>query len=287
MSRPLAHLTSIHVCSKPAHVGGPVTGPGATTVLVTGLPTARYSDMARCTGTAEIDAISMGAPTVFIGKLPAARLADPTHHGGVVAMGELSVLIGEPPPSVSVIRRGKMLVIVDRKTKTITIVGVQEYEGTGATPEFIAAATDCINTTWGGPTTFEGEPYEVDCMVSGRHVGELRDPLANEIKVVQTSVPFSVTSTGLYPSNQTVNGDGPGLQYTTDEDDGRVVAAHEFGHSMGLPDEYIELPPYPDGTRHIEHTGPPGGLMGHIEPGSRPTAHNFDTLVHGKGLSGT
>jgi uncharacterized Zn-binding protein involved in type VI secretion len=285
MSRPLAHLTSNHVCAKAAHVGGPVTGPGATTVIVKGIPAARYSDMAQCVGTAEIDALSMGAPTVFIGKLPAARLAEPTEHGGVVTAGELSVLIGDPPPSVSVIRRGKMLLIVNRDTKTITMVGVQEYEGAGASPEFIAAATDCINTTWSGPTTFEGEPYEVDCMVTGRHVGAAHDPLANEINVVQTSVPFSVTSTGLYPSNQAMNGNGPGLQYTTDEDDNRVVAAHEFGHSMGLPDEYVELAPYPDGRRHIERTGPPGGLMGYIEPGSRPTARNFDTLLRGKGRS--
>jgi len=284
MSRPLAHLTSNHVCSKPAHVGGPVTGPGATTVLVHGLPAARYSDMAQCTGTVEIDAISMGSPTVFIGKLPAARLADETHHDGVVAMGELSVLIGEPPPSVSVVRRGKMLVIIDRNAKTITIVGVQEFEGTGATPEFIAAATDCINTTWGGPTTFEGEPYEVDAMVSGRHVGDVHDPLANEIGVVKTTDPLAVTSKSKKPSNQAAYGNGLGRQYTTDEDDGHVVAAHEFGHSMGLPDEYIELPPAPNGDRQIQHTGPPGGLMGYVGPGSRPTSDNFETLIHGKGL---
>jgi len=253
-------------------------------VLASGIPAARYSDMAQRLGTAEVDAVSMGAPTVFIGKLPAGRLGDPTQHGGVVVTGETSVLVGEPPASVSVVRRGKMLVIVDRDTKTITIVGVQELEGTGASPEFIAAATDCINTTWRGPTTFEGQPYEVDCMVSGRHVGAVHDPLANEINVVKTSIPLSVTSRGLYPSNQTIYGNGPGLQYTTDEDDGCVVAAHELGHAMGLRDEYIELPPDPNGDRHIKHTGPPGGLMGYVDPGSRPTADNFDTLINGKGL---
>lgn len=284
MSRPLAHLTSSHVCAKPSHVGGPITGPGATTVIVKGIPAARYSDMAQCVGSAAIDAVSMGALTVFIGKLPAARLCDPTEHGGVVAMGEMTVLIGEPPPSVSVVRRGKMLIIVNRDTKTIMIVGVQEFEGDGASPEYIAAATDCINTSWNGPTTFEGEPYEVDCMVSGRHVGAVHDPLANEIGVVKTSDPLSKTSHGDSPSNESPYGNGPGRQYSTDLDGNNPVAAHEFGHSMGLPDEYIELPKAPNGDRRIKHTGPPGGLMGYVDPGSRPTAHNFDSLIHGKGL---
>jgi hypothetical protein len=253
-------------------------------VLVGNISAARYSDMALCLGTVELDALSMGAPTVFIGKLPAGRVGDPSLHGGVVVTGDASVLVGEPPPSVTVVRRGKVLLIVNRDTKTITIVGVQEYEGTGATPEFIAKATNCINTTWSGPTTFDGEPYEVDCMVSGRHVGARHDPLANEIYVAQTPVPLSGTSSGSSPSNQPEYGDRPGLQYTTDEDDSHVVAAHEFGHSMGLPDEYAELPPYPNGKRHVDRTGPPGGLMGYTEPGSRPATENFDKLINGKGL---
>lgn len=284
MSRPVAHILSRHVCSKPGHEGGPVTGPGEPTVLVGGIPAARYSDMAQCVGTAEIDALSMGAPTVFIGKLPAGRIADPALHGGLVVTGEMSVLVGEPPPSVSVVRRGKMLIIVDRATKTITMVGVQEFEGDGASPEYIAAATECVNTSWRGPTTFEGQPYEVDCMVSGRHVGAAHDPLANEIGVVKTSDPIWVTSKGKKPSSQPFYGDGVGRQHSTDLDRGHLVAAHEFGHSLGLRDEYIELPPGPDGERQIQHTGPDGGLMGHVEPGSRPTADNFDTLIHGKGL---
>jgi uncharacterized Zn-binding protein involved in type VI secretion len=284
MSRPIAHLISRHTCAKPGHEGARMIGPGEPTVLVAGIPVARYSDMARCLGTPEIDALSLGAPTVFIGKLPAGRLGDPSLHGGLLVTGETSVLVGEPPPQVTVVRRGKMLVIVDRAAKTITLVGVQEFEGEGATPEFIATATDSINTTWRGPTTFEGQPYEVDCMVSGRKIGSIQDPLANEIHVVKTSVPLSVTSKGLFAPNQPVYGKGRGLQYTTDEDDGYVVAAHEFGHSMGLRDEYIELPAAANGERQIQHTGPPGGLMGYVDPGSRPTADNFDSLINGKGL---
>ena len=92
---PSARLTDLHTCPMVTgiipHVGGPVSGPGAPTVLIGGLPAARLSDMAVCVGPP--DTIIVGAPTVLIGGLPAARLGDSTAHGGVIVLGCFTVLI--------------------------------------------------------------------------------------------------------------------------------------------------------------------------------------------------
>ncbi|MCC8557819.1 PAAR domain-containing protein [Xanthomonas vesicatoria] len=74
------------------HVGGPIIGPGAPTVLIGGLAAARIGDAAVCVGPP--DSIVMGAPTVIISGQPAARLGDSTAHGGVISLGCFTVLIG-------------------------------------------------------------------------------------------------------------------------------------------------------------------------------------------------
>lgn len=86
----------MHTCPmsdgpKP-HVGGPILPPGEPTVLIGYMPAARVGDMATCVGPP--DAIAMGSTTVMIGNMPAARLGDPTVHGGVITVGEPTVLIG-------------------------------------------------------------------------------------------------------------------------------------------------------------------------------------------------
>ncbi|KQR12569.1 type VI secretion protein [Xanthomonas sp. Leaf148] len=94
--QPAARLTDLHVCPMVTgvvpHVGGPIIGPGAPTVLIGGLPAARIGDSAVCVGPP--DSIVMGAPTVIISGQPAARLGDSTAHGGVIALGCFTVLIG-------------------------------------------------------------------------------------------------------------------------------------------------------------------------------------------------
>ncbi|GAA4055221.1 PAAR domain-containing protein [Hymenobacter glaciei] len=96
---PAARLTDMHTCPMvtPAvppipHVGGPIVGPGMPTVLIGGLPAARVGDMAVCVGPP--DSIVMGSTTVLIGGVPAARMGDPTAHGGSIALGFPTVLIG-------------------------------------------------------------------------------------------------------------------------------------------------------------------------------------------------
>jgi len=75
------------------HVGGPITGPGATTVLLEDIPSAVVGDMCVCTGPP--DTIALGSSTVLFNDKPAARLGDTTAHGGTIAAGSATVLIGD------------------------------------------------------------------------------------------------------------------------------------------------------------------------------------------------
>jgi len=74
------------------HVGGPIMGPGAPTVFIGGLPAAKVGDIAICVGPP--DAIIKGSATVKIMGVPAARMGDKTAHGGTIAMGWPTVMIG-------------------------------------------------------------------------------------------------------------------------------------------------------------------------------------------------
>ena len=93
---PAARITDMHVCPMVTgvvpHVGGPISGPCAPTVLVGMLPAARVTDMAVCVGPP--DMIAMGSPTILICGLPAARLGSTTVHGGAIVMGLPTVLYG-------------------------------------------------------------------------------------------------------------------------------------------------------------------------------------------------
>ncbi len=96
MPMPAARLTDMHVCPMVTvlvpHVGGPITGPGAPTVMIGGLPAACMGDMAVCVGPP--DTIIKGSATVMIGGKPAARMMDTCAHGGMIVLGCFTVLIG-------------------------------------------------------------------------------------------------------------------------------------------------------------------------------------------------
>lgn len=95
-----ARITDMHVCpmQTPAfpvpipHVGGPIIGPGVPTVLIGKLPAAVVADHCICVGPP--DTIVMGSTTVLIGGKPAARMGDTCAHGGRIAIGCPTVLIG-------------------------------------------------------------------------------------------------------------------------------------------------------------------------------------------------
>jgi uncharacterized Zn-binding protein involved in type VI secretion len=93
---PAARIGDMHVCPlsdgpKP-HVGGPVSI-GCPTVMIGGMPAARVGDMCVCAGPP--DSIVMGSTTVKIGGMPAARMGDKTVHGGTIAVGCPTVMIGD------------------------------------------------------------------------------------------------------------------------------------------------------------------------------------------------
>jgi uncharacterized Zn-binding protein involved in type VI secretion len=96
MGMPAARLTDMHVCPMVTvlvpHVGGPIIGPGAPTVLIQGLPAARVSDMATCVGPPDV--IVLGSFTVLTMSMPQARIGDMTAHGGSIVLGCFTVLVG-------------------------------------------------------------------------------------------------------------------------------------------------------------------------------------------------
>jgi uncharacterized Zn-binding protein involved in type VI secretion len=96
---PAARVTDMHTCpmQTPApvpvpHVGGPITGPGAPTVLIGGLPAATVGSIAICVGPP--DSLVMGSASVLMGGMPACRIGDTTAHGGSIVLGDPTVLIG-------------------------------------------------------------------------------------------------------------------------------------------------------------------------------------------------
>lgn len=93
--KPIALVGDFHqcpaYCGPVPHVGGPIIQ-GSTTVLVNGRPIARMGDQAACAG--PLDIIIQGSATVFVEGLPAARMGDRTAHGGVIVVGDPTVITG-------------------------------------------------------------------------------------------------------------------------------------------------------------------------------------------------
>jgi uncharacterized Zn-binding protein involved in type VI secretion len=103
MGQPAARISDMHVCPMVTpgvppvpHLGGLITGPGAPTVLIGGMPAAVMGDMATCVGPP--DSIIKGSVGVMICGKPAARMGDMCAHGGTIVLGCPTVLIGEVMP---------------------------------------------------------------------------------------------------------------------------------------------------------------------------------------------
>ncbi len=96
MGMPGSRLTDMHVCPATTgpvpHVGGPISGPCAPTVLIGSLPAAMMGDLCVCVGPP--DSIVKGSTTVLTMSKPQVRLGDTCAHGGAVMMGLPTVLVG-------------------------------------------------------------------------------------------------------------------------------------------------------------------------------------------------
>ncbi|MFO7845053.1 MAG: PAAR domain-containing protein [Balneolaceae bacterium] len=94
-----ARITDMHVCPMQTpglppipHVGGPIVGPGASTVLIGKLPASLVGDTCVCVGPP--DTVVKGSATVMICGKPAVRMGDTTAHGGNIVIGAPNVMIG-------------------------------------------------------------------------------------------------------------------------------------------------------------------------------------------------
>ncbi|WP_163833858.1 PAAR domain-containing protein [Spartinivicinus ruber] len=92
------HLCPMQTTTTPSvpHVGGTITGPGITTVLIGGVVASVVGDSCICAGdtTGGTDTISQGSATVMIGGKSAVRIGDMTGHGGSITGGSSNVMIG-------------------------------------------------------------------------------------------------------------------------------------------------------------------------------------------------
>lgn len=98
MGMPQARLGDLHACMLPSTppppvlpVPTPILPPCAVTVLVGNRPAARVGDM--CTA-APPHPIVKGSATVLINNMPAARVMDTAACGGMITLGEFTVLVG-------------------------------------------------------------------------------------------------------------------------------------------------------------------------------------------------
>ena len=91
-----ARVTHMHTCPMTTgsvpHVGGPLLPGSNSSVMIGGLPASIAGDSCVCTG--PTDALTVGSSSVFIAGSPAVRMGDTTAHGGVVAAGCPTVIIG-------------------------------------------------------------------------------------------------------------------------------------------------------------------------------------------------
>ncbi|MCC6553313.1 MAG: PAAR domain-containing protein [Polyangiaceae bacterium] len=231
--------------------GSTIEGPCAANTDVEGLPAARVTDKDACKMPLHVkNPIIWGSETVIIEGLFAARKTDQTLCGAEITGGAANVEIGGPtlkfkmktgwlPGSTA----GNSMVAISTETKNIYILSFLEYSGPDASADYAARAAAQIEAMWGGrTTTIDGEQYTVNVDVTTRVRGPGEGPTSGYDQII--------VDNNTERSNQALFGNGDGHQKGTDADADKYVAAHEYGHSLGLPDEYHdEVRVQPDGTR--------------------------------------
>lgn len=140
-----------------------------------------------------------------------------------------------PPAKKRAAKGGSTTVSVDDVNHKVTIETCMEFSGSGATREYADAAKKQIEDTWTGTMTRNGKPYDVVVKVDAKVKGAgAACPNCDPIRVDR----------GNARMNQTLFGAGPGNQAAdaaTDAARPRRIA-HEYGHTLGLPDDYVDSP---------------------------------------------
>lgn len=98
--KPIVTITMNHVCPMVTglvpHVGGPIVGPGAPNVLINGKPASVMGDSCICCGSPDV--VVQGEPNVLINGTPVVVVGCMTAHGGMISMGDPTVLVGSATP---------------------------------------------------------------------------------------------------------------------------------------------------------------------------------------------
>ena len=268
---PAARVTDKTLCD---HGDGTISPPCGVSVKAGKQPAARFSDRSRCAD--EPDTIREGARTVLIGGLPASRSTDGTFHGGIVTGGLGSVKIGGP--KITGRQESSTFIAFDPEAGRMFVVSYLEYHGSGASQAYADAAKKQIEGTWSRPTTIHGKPVDVVVRVN-TSVNPTGTPTPGYDRICVVTGPIR--------SNQALNG-GEGTQGVKDAFGPRLSAAHEYGHTLGIPDQYMDTPtgtvPDPSKTKNLEHNNmatsrpDPRGALPH------PYPEHYETILERVGL---
>lgn len=218
MSKPAARIGDFHACPMVTpgtppipHVGGPITGPGVPNVLICGMPAATMGDMCTCVGPP--DTIVLGSVGVFIGGKPAARMGDMCAHGGMIAVGAPTVLIGDFLASPS-----SVAVVAGLQALCVNIAELEQLTGADRLLE-LQALEKAMRST---------DPAAADQLAQGRHTLEMA-MLAN--------ASYSPEDLDRLP---------PGYSMASDDDLGRLGLSRD---DMP-PDQQLYRTTRADGTDH-------------------------------------
>ena len=120
---------------------------------------------------------------------------------------------------------------VDRTESSIIITGAMEVYGPQATAVIATIIQQTINSTW---TQIFPDGYSIstNIRVSYRGTGSRASPNTAQIEIVNISGPSHVNNMPGMEREMTLNAGSPNV-FTW-------VAAHEFGHVIGMDDRYSE-----------------------------------------------
>lgn len=232
---PAARVTDTSECD---HGEGIVQAPCCSTVHAKAQACARFADRAACPSAP--DTIKQGSATVLIGKLPASRETDQTFHDGVITSGLGTVRIGGAtisgtqmvPKLWGLLGYGsESFVLYDPETGRMFIVSYLEYHGPGADQAYADAAKRQIEQMWSGKTTIHGKPVEVTVVVNTSVNPE--GPATPGYDRIHVD-PATARSSQWF-------GGGRGNQNPADVSPNDYTAAHEYGHTLGVDDQYMDV----------------------------------------------